>query len=88
MDASDQALLFWGGSLGGLALADVYLHKRFPDLPMTLSWQIRERLHVEHPVGEAVFMAGLISFNLWFWPHIVLPARVRRKAAAMARSIS
>lgn len=88
MEASDRACLFWGGAVGGLILADVAVHKKFPEDPYTLSWQIRLRGQVDHPLGEAALVLGWLGFTSWFLPHIIKPARLARKAREIAKTIS
>lgn len=80
----EAALGAWGAAIGTMVAADVYLHRTIPEC--TLSHVSRSTLRVEHPVGEALFVAGWGALSVWLIPHIVRPARLSRRARAVLTS--
>lgn len=82
MQPGDKALLFWGSAIGGLIAADYYCDTRKDET--TLSCGIRRVLRVEQPLGEASFVGLVALLNVWFVPHIIRPARIKRRLLSLS----
>ena len=63
---------FWGGAIGSLAWADIYLHRHRP--AWTLSHLIRTRGRADTRAGRVLLISGWCVLTAWFIPHIVMPA--------------
>lgn len=83
METTDKAAILWFGGIGTMLAADVAVHLMYPDMEVTFSHQCRNRLHVEHPVGEAFLYLGWGALTVWFLPHIVRPARHKRRLLSL-----
>lgn len=61
--------LFWGGSIGVLAVLDVWCHRN-ATTGDTLSECTRLVFRTHTPTGRAAFLGAWIGLSLWLVPHI------------------
>lgn len=80
---ADKPSVFWGSVLVGFGLFDWWAHRHVPR--WTLSWTGRRWYRMEeHAVGEYALLGTWGGLTLWFLPHMINPARLKRATHAAA----